>query len=798
MCELLDKFKLCSKITEQTKLEIKLFHCIDNNCWFVTNDDQVYGLGGNKSGILGLGDNNRVSEPKPIQELCGKGVVKFVTGFDYGLCLTGGDQQVYSWGYNWFFQLGRDTSPDYSWFTPDVIPVLSDKRIADIACGYHHSLALSTDGTVYGWGYNRMGQCGSGQVWFWIECPTRVLFPPNTCIKSIYCYNFCSFAITGGNGGDGLVYSWGQNLFEQLGHQKYQHIIQPLLVPHIDDIKTISHLISSDLLELTYVLTNSKQLYLLNTITRNNSVINNNVQQLCGPYIQLSDNYYYYSILDMTNPLDYTNSMDLFANEHQLTKETLNMHLYKIDNFQIYPNKHNDKFSIITTLGSGAYGTVNKVVDKVSERLFAIKIIEGNNIYELQEEVKQLLKLRSQFVVNYYDAWFESNITDISRTPNNYKLYIQMEFCMKNLKEFIKSKYEIFDRKSDEPMDPIEYYISSHLMLELCECVEYLHTRQPPVIHRDLKPANILVMDKPINNRYLKLCDFGLATEHNHQSQLHTSRTGTQHYMAPEVNIEEIGDDRPVVSYNQKSDVYSLGVILRELFDIIDINYDRNTHIDYKIINTLGSGVFGTVNKVMDKTSEKLFAIKIIDGEFQYELQREVKQLFKLQSKFVVRCYDAWFDQSYRLNIQMEIMSQSLRDVIEIKSKTFQRQSTEPMDPIEYYISSHLMLELCECVEYLHTRHPPVIHRDLKPANILINDKPINNRFLKLCDFGLATDHNRLGSKSQSHTNRAGTTHYMAPEVDIESDVNIQYNEKSDVYSMGVIIKELFDIIHLE
>ncbi|XP_054167535.1 uncharacterized protein LOC128964906 [Oppia nitens] len=153
----------------------------------------------------------------------------------------------------------------------------------------------------------------------------------------------------------------------------------------------------------------------------------------------------------------------------------------------------------------------------------------------------------------------------------------------------------------------------------------------------------------------------------------------------------------------------------------------------------------------------------------------------------------------------MELLSQTLRNVIDMKAKTFHRQQqqpTKPMDPIEYYISSHLMLELCECVEYLHTRHPKVIHRDLKPANILISDNPICNnnnnnslnRFVKLGDFGLATDHNHhhltTNRHQDSHTQCVGTLAYMAPEVIYSG----KYNEFSDIYSLGLICKELFDI----
>ncbi|XP_054155652.1 cyclin-dependent kinase 1-like [Oppia nitens] len=229
-------------------------------------------------------------------------------------------------------------------------------------------------------------------------------------------------------------------------------------------------------------------------------------------------------------------------------------------------------------------------------------------------------------------------------------------------------------------------------------------------------------------------------------------------------------------------------------------NNNISSTIDSEIESTINSTIDSTIKvyKVIDKTTKKCFAIKDIlieNNKMKNNYLKEIKQLFKLQSDFVVIYYDAWIESKI-LYIQMELLSQSLKQLIELKAKTFQRKSNQPMDCIEYYITSHIMLELCECVEYLHTRQPPVIHRDLKPGNILINDKPLNNRFLKLCDFGLTTDHNRLGSQSEIHTKSVGTKKYMAPEVEISLNggKKAAYNEKSDIYSMGCILLDLFDV----
>ena len=78
------------------------------------------------------------------------------------------------------------------------------------------------------------------------------------------------------------------------------------------------------------------------------------------------------------------------------------------------------------------------------------------------------------------------------------------------------------------------------------------------------------------------------------------------------------------------------------------------------------------------------------------------------------------------------------------------------------------------------------VHRDLKPENILIKfiDNNQTNFDIKLSDFGLAT--NEIKSSIHSFS-MVGTSNYMAPEIE-----SFKYNNKSDLWSLGVILYELF------
>jgi calcium/calmodulin-dependent protein kinase I len=135
-----------------------------------------------------------------------------------------------------------------------------------------------------------------------------------------------------------------------------------------------------------------------------------------------------------------------------------------------------------------------------------------------------------------------------------------MELCLHTLKEIIIKLNEELNQKPFKFLSQLGYYIASELFIEVLECVSYLHKQN--IIHRDLKPSNILVTDGS-NGRFLKLADFGLAVFHNSEDQTHTQGLGTMKYIAPEVLSSR--------NYDEKSDIYSLGVIIQDLFNI-DLN----------------------------------------------------------------------------------------------------------------------------------------------------------------------------------------------------------------------------------
>ncbi|RVW48206.1 Serine/threonine-protein kinase CTR1 [Vitis vinifera] len=100
--------------------------------------------------------------------------------------------------------------------------------------------------------------------------------------------------------------------------------------------------------------------------------------------------------------------------------------------------------------------------------------------------------------------------------------------------------------------------------------------------------------------------------------------------------------------------------------------------------------------------------------------------------------------------------------------------------------------DVAKGMNYLHKRNPPIVHRDLKSPNLLVDKKYTVKKFVlsyvgnlhEVCDFGLSRfkANTFLSSKSA-----AGTPEWMAPEV-LRDEAS---NEKSDIYSFGIILWEL-------
>ena len=155
--------------------------------------------------VSGTGIGIETTEQIPVR------FTSIAAGDFHSLAVTD-EGKVYAWGYNGFGQLGLGTTSGYK-NSPVLITALSNITVSGIAAGDYHSLAFTTNGEVYAWGYNAWGQLGLGTSGNAYNESSPVLITALSNVSGIFAGRFHSLAFTT----NGEVYAWGYNYFGQLG-----------------------------------------------------------------------------------------------------------------------------------------------------------------------------------------------------------------------------------------------------------------------------------------------------------------------------------------------------------------------------------------------------------------------------------------------------------------------------------------------------------------------------------------------------------------------------------------------------
>ena len=191
---------------------------------------------------------------------------------------------------------------------------------------------------------------------------------------------------------------------------------------------------------------------------------------------------------------------------------------------------------------------------------------------------------------------------------------------------------------------------------------------------------------------------------------------------------------------------------------------------NYIILEMIGEGAFGKVYKGQRKCTNQIVAIKKIikKGKKEKDLQnvrQEIDVFHRLYHENIIQCLDS-FETNSEFCLVTELGTGQLYEIIQEDKKLPETQIKE------------IALQLCSALFYLHNNN--IIHRDIKPQNILISSSGI----IKLCDFGFA----RAIDNKTMLTSYKGTPLYMAPELLKQ----YPYNKKADLWSLGVILYELY------
>ncbi|ONK73282.1 uncharacterized protein A4U43_C04F29310 [Asparagus officinalis] len=176
----------------------------------VTEDGDLYGWGWGRYGNLGLGDRDDRLIPERVSANDGQQMASVACGWRHTITVSSSGN-LYTYGWSKYGQLGHGDFEDH--LIPHRLEALKDSYISQISGGWRHTMALASDGRLYGWGWNKFGQLGVGDNVDHCS-PVQVTFPHEEKVIQISCGWRHTLAFTDRRN----VFSWGRGTSGQLGH----------------------------------------------------------------------------------------------------------------------------------------------------------------------------------------------------------------------------------------------------------------------------------------------------------------------------------------------------------------------------------------------------------------------------------------------------------------------------------------------------------------------------------------------------------------------------------------------------
>lgn len=193
----------------------------------------------------------------------------------------------------------------------------------------------------------------------------------------------------------------------------------------------------------------------------------------------------------------------------------------------------------------------------------------------------------------------------------------------------------------------------------------------------------------------------------------------------------------------------------------------------YEIIEKIGTGGMATVYKAKCNVLNRFVAIKVLkdslkdDAEVVKKFSTESRAAAGLSHPNIVQVYDVGKDDDFDYIVMEYVDGMTLKEYIKTKGK------------LDYIEAAKFAVQIGRALECAHKNH--IVHRDIKPHNVLM----AKDGRLKVADFGIAQA--ASGETMVAGNSGMGSVHYISP----EQARGGYTNERSDVYSLGVVLYEM-------